>query len=72
MTITLYFVDSLTVPIFTAQVTNLQNTNHPQPIIPVIPRPKGNSHSLQEKMGLGDDPEKYDVIRVCCWSPFLP
>ena len=66
-----YSVDSPTAPILAAQVVNLQNTNHSQPIVPVIPRPKGNSYSLQEKMGLEDDPEKYDVIRVRRRSPFL-
>lgn len=60
----------LTTPI--AKVATLQNTDRPQPVVPVIPKPKGISYSLRKKMGLEDDPVKYDEIKVRCHPPFLP
>jgi len=58
--------------ILTAKVVNLQKANQPQPVVTVTPKPKGNSYNPQKKMGLEDDPMKYDEIKVCCRSPFLP
>jgi hypothetical protein len=64
--------DLLTTPILTAKVASLQKTSQPQPVVPVIRKPKGSSYNLQEKMGLSDDSVMYDEIRVCRYSPFLP
>lgn len=64
-------LDPLTTPILAAKVVDLQKSNQPQPVIPVIPKPKGNSYNLQKKMELEDDPVKYEEIKVCCHSPLL-
>jgi len=55
--------------ILIAKVDDLQKANQPQ--LAVIPKPKGSSYNLQKKMGLEDDPVKYDEIKVRCHSPFL-
>jgi len=59
-----HLVVPLTIPILAAKIADLQKSNQPQSAVPVIPKPKGSSYSLQKKMGLEDDPMKYDEIRV--------
>ena len=58
--------------LLTERVANLERANNPQNDIPMIPKPKGNSYNLQQKMGLEDDPEKYEAIKVCCYSQISP
>ena len=53
-----------------AKIAGLQKADQPQLVDLVIPKPKGDLYSLQQKMGLEDDPVKYDEIRVCCRQPF--
>ena len=55
-----------------AKVADLEKANTPQQTVPAIPVPKGNSYSLQKKMGLEDDSVKYDEIRVCSNLNLLP
>jgi hypothetical protein len=64
-------MDPLTTPILVAKVADLQKTGQPQPVVAIVPKPKGSSYNLQRKMGLDDDPVKYNEIKVCCYSPFL-
>lgn len=56
-------VEPLTTRILAAKLVDLEKGNQPQ-TVPAIPKPKGNSYSLQKKMGLEDDTVKYDEIRV--------
>jgi hypothetical protein len=64
-------VDPLTTPILIAKVADLEKAGPSQSVAPVIPKPKGSSYDLRKKMGLDDDPVKYDEIKVCLCSPFL-
>ena len=68
----LHSADPLTTPILIAKVADLQKAGPSQLVAPVVPKPKGSSYNLQKKMGLNDDPVKYDEIKVCPRSPFLP
>ena len=62
-------VDLLTTLIPTAKVADLQKAGQPQPAILAIPKPKGSLYNLQRKMGLDDDPAKYDETKVRCYLP---
>ena len=59
-------VDPLTT-LPTAKVADLQKAGQPQTAI--LPKPKGSLYNLQRKMGLDDDPAKYDETKVRCYLP---